>query len=235
MRVSIRLDPEELRRGLAADHESLISGVTMGMTRGAEIAKQMLRDDVRGAGLGDRISRAVRGVVYPKGKRSLTPALYMHNASVLLDYFHDDNVIQARGGGWIAIPTEAAERLGYASTDVSRKGNAVPAGQSRRLARIDLASREWKLGTRLIGNGNLLLVGEAPIKGGRARANTAANRRGRAGNTAKQPQGKAVVLFILVKQARVSRRLQFGQRRDAISKMLAEQINRALGGARLAV
>lgn len=56
--------------------------VTLGITAATNGLKTSLREQVRSAGMSSRMANTWRGVVYPKGKPSITP-FYAHEFHIL--------------------------------------------------------------------------------------------------------------------------------------------------------
>ena len=77
-------------------------------------AKLALRDDIRRAGLGDRLANTWRSRTYPAGgKASLSPAGFVYSkAPLIVTAFSNDTSIVSRNGVWLAIPTENTPRRG---------------------------------------------------------------------------------------------------------------------------
>jgi hypothetical protein len=221
MRVSVRFDPQTFRRELAIDKDRLRNIVRAGFSRTADQIKETLRGEVRKAGLGDRLANAVRVDLYPWRGRSLRPAIYVYTASALLDWFHEGGLI--RGTPWLAIPTPEAEQRGYAESSLSRNRTVVPGGQKRRVARMDRADNDFDLQTRLLPNGNLLVIGvpkHRQFRRGRPRG----SRNGVP--PAARGSVRGVPLFVLVRAARVPVLLSFARHHDAFVRLLADNINR---------
>jgi hypothetical protein len=222
LRFTARVDVAEFRRQLVRDKERLREGVMRGFERTAEQAKTLLRGEVRAAGLGQKLGNAVRVDMHPTRARSLRPAIYIYTASALLDYFHEGGVIRGQNGNWLAIPIGEAETK-YASTTRSRKGNTVPGNQQRRVARLDLAGRDYELRTRLLKNGNLLLIGLPK------RTTIVPRGRPRKGLPPQAAAGvRGVPLFILVREARVPVLLNLERHHQRIADVLVDNINRAM-------
>lgn len=209
LRISVQYNSAAFTQGLVTAQRALATRVAAGMRKAGERAKDTLRAQARAAGLGERLANAVRAEVYPQSGASLRPALYTFGRSALLDYFTDGGFINAQG--YLLIPTAEAEARGFASTTVDRWGNQVPAQQLRRVARPDLASREFALETRMLRNGSILIVGFP--KSGRDR----------------RRDSRGVPLFVGLKRVRIPRLLDFSREHAPIARIVGDEVNRAVG------
>ncbi|MEX6725945.1 MULTISPECIES: DUF6441 family protein [Sphingomonadales] len=172
--------------------EQAVSGAVAEATGGL---KDELRAQVTGAGLGTRLARTWRGQVWPKGEASLGAAgLVWSKAPLIIRGHAEGALIRARHATFLAIPTEAAR--------------AMRAGGRRLTPRL----WEQRMGQPLRfvpgrAGRPALLVGEnlrarSGRRGGYARASTTAMRTGHG--------LVSVVLFVLVPQVRLSKRLDVG-------------------------
>lgn len=146
--------------------------------------KASWRAQITGAGLGARLARSIRSEVYPEAQNSLNAAALVWSKAPVIVGAHDTGpLIRARGGLWLAIPTEAAGR---------GRGGKRP------------TPREWEARTGLTlrfvprRTGPSLLIAEARL-----------NTKGRAVvSRSKTGRGVASVpIFLLVRQVRLRKRL----------------------------
>lgn len=86
-------------------------GATLAARRIAARAKLRLREDVRRAGLGDRVANTWQDKVYP-GHLSLRPAGFVWSKAPAIIEGHSGATIRQRAGLWLAIPTEHTPRRG---------------------------------------------------------------------------------------------------------------------------
>ncbi len=105
------LDPSVIediaRRKLAAAQ----AGAMVGARKFRERAVTALREDVRRAGLGDRLANTWRAEVYPRNGASLTPAVFVwSNAPEIIAGHSNDGMLRGRSGNWLAIPTDNVPR-----------------------------------------------------------------------------------------------------------------------------
>jgi len=168
--------------------------------------KEAFRAQVRGAGLGERLANAVRGVTYPNrgGKKSLTPTGWVYaqpskdgrGAAAIIESYATGAMIYRRGGaGFLAIPTDDVPR--------KRSGNALtPKEVEQRYGRdlqfISPGDKGFKTpSTRHRGVGYLVLKGLVIRKAtGRWRN---ASERERAGKTRNPRPVQSVIMFTLVR------------------------------------
>ncbi|MGD9509238.1 MAG: DUF6441 family protein [Geminicoccaceae bacterium] len=192
MRLTAALQGD-LRQLLAAELKEAERGVTTGVRRATDGLKAELRGQVTGAGLGERLARSWRSATYPRAGTSLTPAgLVWSKAPRIVRAFAYGALIRSRGGLFLAIPTEAAGRVGD-----GRK-------------RITPGSWERRTGLRLRfvyrSRAPSLLVADNVRLTGRGRAARNEGRRGEAGFT--PLAGRTTVpIFVLVPQVTLKKRL----------------------------
>lgn len=166
-------------------------------------AQEELRADVRRSGLkgANRLANTWRMTLYPEaGREAYDGAAYLYSrAPVIQRAFEQGALIRSREGFFLAIPTEFAPRA-----DIGRpsRRNLVRAAEAR-FGRLRFVYRR---------NGPSLLVAEARINA-RGRAVAPSLRARRTGN------GLAtVVVFLLVPQARLRRRLAGAALRSRIER-----------------
>jgi len=161
-------------------------------------AKGELRDQVTSAGLGGRLALTWQGQRYPRNRQSMDAAAFIWSkAPKLIAAFDKGATIRSKEGFYLAIPTPAAGTRGL--------------GASGKSVRITPGTWERRTGLRLRfvyrRNGPSLLVADnaALSKRGLARAST---RRTREGGEFVRIQGRlTVVVFILVPQVTLRKRL----------------------------
>ena len=99
----------ELRQLLAAELREAERGVTIGVRRATDGLKAELRAQITGAGLGERPAQRA----YPRAGTSLTAAgAGLEQGAQLVRTFAYGALIRSRHGLFLAIPTEAAGRVG---------------------------------------------------------------------------------------------------------------------------
>lgn len=189
--------------------------VTRGIRATSNKIKTAWRDDVRRA-LGQRLSNAIRANVYPASEPSLEAAALVYarpgknpgaGAATIIAGHETGAVIRSGGRGWLAIPTEEALRV-----KVGRQKLTPALWQQRTGIQLQVVVRP---------NGNRLLVANVRM-GKKGRLN-----RGRL--TKKGAFGKGTftsVIFFLVPQVRLRKRLDLMAKADRLAQGLPEAIVR---------
>ena len=169
----------DFRKALAGTEKQIAQAVTGAMRDATDGLKTDLRSDVAESGLGRRLANTWRGKTYPDGAESVEAAAFVWSKAPKIADAFDRGVTITPGNGrkYLAIPTDNARRI-------------------RSRERITPAIVEQRTGQKLHfvrGRGSTaFLIGVPRV----ARA----RRRGAA-----RPKG--VVMFILVPQARLRKRL----------------------------
>lgn len=167
----------------AAEH-----AVTLGVHAATDGLKQELRDQVTGAGLGQRLAKTWRGKVFPKGESINAAGFVFSKAPEVIGSYAYGAVIRAHKSAYLAIPLPAAGKL---------------AGRKK------LTPETWEQvhGQKLIfvprRKGLALLVAEnmrarKGKRGGFAKASATAQRTGRGLTT--------VPIFVLIPQITIKKR-----------------------------
>lgn len=190
MRIAAAIEGD-LTRYLSDELKAGEEAVTAGIREATNGLKLDLRQQIAGAGLGQRLANTWRSEIYPKGQNSIRAAgLVFSKAPSIVRAYADGAVIRSKHGFFLAIPTPAAGKYG----DGKQKMNP---GLWERMhgARLKFVYRR---------RGPSLLVAEslrarAGKRGGFAKASASALRTGR---------GLATVpMFILVPQVTIKKRL----------------------------
>lgn len=180
-------------------------------------AKQRLRDQVTGAGLGRGLANAWRSDVYPKGRNSLNAAGFIHTrAQQVIRAFNEGSLIRSSKGFFLAIPTKAVPSNLSFIDPVS--------GNLRRRQRATPRAVEQALGLKLRfvyrpGRASLLVADQARLtaKGMARRASKTSIAKGKVAT---------VVMFILVPQVRMPKRLDVARVQAAAEAELPDEIVR---------
>lgn len=86
-------------------------GTTDAMKEAAAGLKEDLREQVRDAGLGDRLAKTWQATVYPQGGASLSPAAFVKSkAPKVISFFEQGQAVTAVHGRFLAIPTDDTPR-----------------------------------------------------------------------------------------------------------------------------
>jgi hypothetical protein len=191
----------DLARHMREEIASAERAVTAGMRETARELTAALRADVVGAGLGERLARAWRGKVYPEAGESIEAAAFVWSkAPKLIDAFNRGVTIRSRNGFWLAIPTPAAGARGIGAG--GRRARITPGGWERRTGmRLRFVYRR---------RGPSLLVAD----------NARLNARGLAMANRRKTGQATVVVFLLVPQVRLRKRLNV----EAIARRQADRV-----------
>lgn len=198
----------------AAEERRAAKAIT-GVMRDATVGlKEDLRDDVRRAGLGARLANTWRGQAYPRTGDSLNAAAYVFSrAPKLIDAYDRGVTIRSKEGFFLAIPTEFA-------------------GKGLRGGKITPGEWEKRSGQRLRfvyrRGAPSLLVAERRARTGKAASNPA--RRFATPSARTLSALATVVVFILVPQVRVRKRLDLVGTSRRWADIVADRIPGALNG-----
>ncbi|GGF77060.1 hypothetical protein SAMN05216376_11227 [Mameliella alba] len=168
----------------------------------AKEIKEDWRDDIRSAGLGNRLANTVRSRRYPTHTHSSDPAaLIWTNADDILASFEEGALIRSQHGFFLAIPLPAA-------------------GNRRGGGRVTPEFIERRLGTKLRyvhrpGMPALLVADERLSKSGLAVKSRSKTGRNRA----------SVPVFVLLPQVKLRKRLSLFDRANAIADTIPHRID----------
>ncbi|MET4683684.1 DUF6441 family protein [Brevundimonas faecalis] len=216
MRARIDVDAD----GLAAEIEKeLARDVTASVREATNVLKTALRDETwRAFSMSNRLPLAWRGKVYPQGRDSVEAAGYVAvrgSAAKIIETALQATVIRARGGRWLAVPTDAAGKQGLRAGfeggggHVNRRGareRVTPAGFERRTG-LKLRFVPEKGGRRAF------LVVDGAMRN-RATGIAAPYRQRGRGSRLYGPAGHTIVVFTLVPQVTTRKRMDL----DAIAE-----------------
>jgi hypothetical protein len=191
MRVQVRIQSDvdeylagEIRRGERA--------VKVAMSAAAADLKAGWRQQVTTGSLGRRLASSIRSEAYPKGADSLNAAgLVWTKAPKLIDAFNRGVVIRSANGFWLAIPTKAA------GPATGRFGRPItPAVWEQRTGRrLRFVYRRGRNALLVADDARINSRGFAAAKGGRRRRDGILS------------GAQTVVIFTLVRQAKLKKRL----------------------------
>lgn len=103
----------DLKRFLADELKAGEEAVTAGIREATNGLKLDLRQQIVGAGLGQRLANTWRSEVYPRGQKSLRTAGFIFSkAPNIVRAYEEGAVIRSKHGTWLAIPTLAAGKYG---------------------------------------------------------------------------------------------------------------------------
>nr|WP_183508345.1 DUF6441 family protein [Methylobacterium brachythecii] len=181
---------------MQGEAKGLARSVTAGMRKATDGLKGDLRADVKRAGLGQRLANTWRGATYPESGESLEAAAYVSsNAAKLIMAFEQGVTITAQNKKFLAIP----------APDAGVKHVSVSKG-SKRLTPADW-ERETGVKLRFVpSKSGGVLVADAFYR--RQAARFQRRKSFKPINEGGPTAGRSfVVIFVLVKQAKLRKRL----------------------------
>ena len=202
-----------LKADLKAEMQQIEKAVTGGIKEAGDGLKGSLRRQVIAAGLGSRLARTWRNRVYPnKGHDAAT--LVWSKAPEIIRTFDEGAVIRSKSGLWLAIPTPAAPKRGVGGKRIN-PGNFP----EHRFGPLRFVYRR--------GRPSLLVVDGVRVnKSGRV------GRRAKGGaftKTGRMKQGiSTVVMFIMVPQVRLKKRLDVMREAKRWERLVPELINKQM-------
>lgn len=203
MKLTFDFPSDQLRQHLGERRTRLADRMTAAARESTTELRDTLRQQVRGAGLGRGLEQAWRGENYPARKSSLHPGgLVYSKATALHDAYTRGGEIRARGGSWLAIPTDFAKSRGWDRAMIGRRGRALSgAAQPRRVAQTAAATEALgELRFVALGPGRAVLVWDNPEAKQRSR-----QRLRKGFDLGRGDRG--VVVFVLVRVTRVRKAL----------------------------
>lgn len=197
----------DLGKALAQTGKEIEHAVTFGMRDTANGLKQNLRDDVIAAGLGERLAKTWRGKTFPEvGESAEAAAFVWSKAPKIIDTVDRGVTIRSPDGFWLAIPTAAAGPRGVGAS--GRSARITPGGWERRTGlRLRFVYRR--------GRPSLLVADGARI-----------NSKGRAAANRRKTGLASVIVFILVPQVTLRKRLDIAAAARAWAKRVPSLIAR---------
>ena len=184
------------------------AAVTGGVKEISNHIKDELRTQVVTAGLGPKMSKTWKTHFYPEGKKSLsaTGVVYPDMPKVIRA-FSEGTVIRSKEGFFLAIPTPAAPKKGIGGERINPSNFPQQA-----LGRLRFVYRPGAVSLLVVDN---LRAGTGK-RGGFRKASDTAQRTGRGLTT--------VVMFFLVPQARLKKRLDY----KAVAQRWEPQLGQAI-------
>ncbi|QQA43954.1 DUF6441 family protein [Pelagovum pacificum] len=212
--IRVETPTRAIDAGLKYNFELFERGVTDAVGIAEEELKQRWRSQVRRAGLGNRLANSIRGAAYPTSTVSANAkALVWTRAPKLIAAHEQGALIRARRRRYLAIPTDAA-------------------GTGRGGGRITPAAWEQRSGIELrpikLRRGGVLLVADDVRINSRGAATQKRGRRRRDGILT---GAQSAVIFILIPQAKLPKRLNLQDDARAVAAALPSLIA-AYTGAR---
>lgn len=183
----------DLRKFMQKQTEAAEAAVTAAVTQISTSIKEDLRGQVQAAGLGPRLAKSWQAKVFPTGKKSIEAAGWIYSkAPVIVRAFDEGVRIKSKEGFFLAIPTAAAPKRGVGGKRISP--STFP---EYSLGRLRFVYRRNAPSLLVVDN----LRASTGKRGGFRKASATALRTGRGLTT--------VVMFILVPQVKISKRLDY--------------------------
>lgn len=215
MRLEITSEAD-LARTAAAEILPAERAVTAGVAKAGARLKRDWRREITGAGLGQRLARTIRNRTYPEHEPSIgAAALVWSRAPEIVGAHAQGALVRSRHGFWLAIPTPAAA--------AAIRGRKVTPDAWERRTGMRLRFVYRRTGPSLLVADNVRIT-----RTGRVRENVT---RRRDGTTYSRLSGRAsAVMFLLVPQVRLRKRLDLGRAAHAAETRLPGLIVAGWGG-----
>jgi hypothetical protein len=212
----------ELENALDAQRKDLAGEIYKGFDEYSLIVKKRLRNQVIGAGLGNRVAKTWRYDLYPKrGVLTLEPASVIKSkAPQIIEAFSSGEPIRSsRMAGFLAIPTDFAPR---------RRG-----GRGRRMSMDDFLEANGTDSLRVYakpGSGGRVFYAVAEKGFRRSRGKRGGSRRITENSRSK---AEKVLMYVLIKQVRLGKRFDvqsvFRGAQRGFAPFLARRLAKGLG------
>ena len=180
--------------------------VAVAVKESTEGMKDELRNDVRRAGLGNRLANSWRSNIYPNNAPVETAGLVFSKAPKIIAA-HEGVTIKSKDGFFIAIPTESAPKKGVGGKRINPSN-----WPSLRYGPLRFVYRQGKPSLLVADS----LRQSAGKRGGFRKASASAQKTGR-GLT-------SVVMFILVPQVKLKKKFDINATQDKWSKRFFERL-----------
>ncbi len=178
----------DLEKELLAEVRGGERAVTAAIRLAGSGVKAGWRAQIAGAGLGERLGRTIRDQYYPKSGESIEAAALVYSkAPHIVGAFEQGVAIRSKDGFWLAIPTPAAGK--------GAKGGRISPHEweQRNGRRLKFVYRRGRPGL-LVDAGDVLLRARVIKRDGTSRA-------------ARGFKNRSVIIFILVPQVQLRKRL----------------------------
>ena len=110
--MSISVDQQLARMAVDNWRNDAATAITATMLQLAEQIKQQGRASITASGMSARMANALRVDVYPKGKKSYSPAIYVHHNARYAEIFQLGGTINGSPYLWLPLPIIANMRIG---------------------------------------------------------------------------------------------------------------------------
>ena len=201
----------DLRTMMKAEMKDIGDAARKAISESTTGLKEELRAEVRSAGMGNRLATTWRSKLYPNEGPLDSAGFVYSKAPKIIDAHSRGVTIRARGGKYLAIPTDAAPKKG---TDGKR---VTPKTMPSRFGELRFVSRAGKPPLLVADN---LRAGTGK-KGGFLRASATAQRTGRGVAT--------VVMFILVPQVKLKKKFDIKSTSEKWLGRMHQKLSSELG------
>ena len=207
-----------IARSLQADMQAELRDLERAVTTGTKVAGQGLKIELRrqvtSAGLGQRLANSWRDKHYPNQKLDAASLVYT-KAPQIIRAFDEGAVIRSRRGRFLAIPTENAPRKGTDGRRISP--STFP---EHRFGPLRFVPRQSGPSLLVVDGLRASFSGKTGELRGFRRATDRARRSGQGLTT--------VVMFLLVPQVKLSKRLDVARAAERWSGQLPALIEQQL-------
>lgn len=206
MRVSVQIEGD-LNEIMRAEYKAGERAVTGVMRQAAAALKADWRGQVVGAGLGMRLGNAIRGEAYPKGTDSMNAAALIYSKAPKITAAHEAGpLIRSSNGFYLSIPTDEAGK--------GPRGASITPGQWEQKTgrRLRFVYRRGKTSLLVLDQGRLSSRGLAAPNRGRRRKDGFLNKE------------QTIVIFTLVPQVKLPKRLNLFEAAERYSNSLPSKI-----------
>jgi hypothetical protein len=191
--------------GKSTFEEALAAANTLSLKEVSDWLKAAVDDQARAAGLGNKLGKATRRTVYPQNRNSADAALFFEArrntiAVKLFDVFNNGAVIRSKHGFWLAIPTPAAAQGRYAGRNGGTQRVNPGAWERATGIKLRFVYRRGKPSLLVADNIRINTRGKAVAQGGVS---------GKAGPNVRLHGRASAVIFILVPQVTLKKRLDW--------------------------
>ena len=201
-----------LKADMRAELRRIERAVPGGVKAAGDGLKESLRKQVVAAGLGARLSRSWRDRTYANKGHDAVSMVWSKAPQIMLA-FDRGALIKGKGGNWLAIPTPAAPKRG-----VGGKRITLATFPTARYGPLRMVRRS--------GRSALLVVDDVRVSAKTGRVGRQAKGGGRTKSGRYKKGIATVVMFVLVRQVKLRRRLNVARAVEAWVRRLPVLIRR---------
>ena len=206
----------DLRKMMAIELKVIGDAARKSVTETTNALKDDLRSDVRSSGMGGRLANTWRAKVFPNAGPMDTAGFVYSKAPLIIDA-HDRGVtIRAKGGKYLAIPTDAAPRKGTDGKRVTPKTLPASYGELRFVPRP--------------GKNPILVADNVRVSGaGKVRGGTQVSRAKGRVRVRQSRSGVSAVMFVLVPQVKLKKKFDIKSSADKWTNRMFQKLSAELG------